>query len=89
MRSAAASARSDDRSASYANNEVVAFRKTTFPDVGWTSVLQVGSKVSDRNDCNAFAYAAVLLVVGELYIESRSQLPTILDHATPAARRSP
>jgi hypothetical protein len=42
----------------------------------------------------AIAYAAVLLVVGELYIESRSQLPTILapplsDHATPAARRSP
>jgi hypothetical protein len=40
------------------------------------------------------AYTVVLLVVGELYIESRSQLPTILapplsDHTTPAARRSP
>jgi hypothetical protein len=42
----------------------------------------------------AIAYAAVLLVVGELYIESRSQLPTTLlppqsDHAAPATRRSP
>jgi hypothetical protein len=40
----------------------------------------------------AIAYAAVLLVVGELYIESRSQLPTTLlppqsDHAAPATRR--
>jgi hypothetical protein len=39
-------------------------------------------------------YAAVLLVVGELYIESRSQIPTTLlpllsDHAMPATRRSP
>jgi hypothetical protein len=39
-------------------------------------------------------YAAVLLVVGELYTESRSQLPTTLlppqsDHAAPATRRSP
>jgi hypothetical protein len=42
----------------------------------------------------AIAYAAVLLVVGELYIESRSQLPTTLlppqsDHAASATRRSP
>jgi hypothetical protein len=39
----------------------------------------------------AIAYAAVLLVVGELYIESRSQLPAPpqSDHAAPATRRSP
>jgi hypothetical protein len=39
-------------------------------------------------------YAAVLLVVGELYIESRSQIPTALlppqsDHAMRTTRRSP
>jgi hypothetical protein len=43
----------------------------------------------------AIAYAAVILVVGELYIVNRStKLSTIVvtqqpDHATPAARRSP
>jgi len=42
----------------------------------------------------AIAYAAVLLVVGELYIGSRSRLPTIVvppksDRAMPATQRSP
>jgi hypothetical protein len=40
------------------------------------------------------AYTTIILVVGGLYIESESQLSTILappqsHHATPAARRSP
>jgi hypothetical protein len=42
----------------------------------------------------AIGYAAVILVVGELYIDRGSKLPTIFvksqsDHATPAALRSP
>jgi hypothetical protein len=42
----------------------------------------------------AIAYAAVLLVVGELYVGSRSRLPTIVvpqqsDRSMPATQRSP
>ena len=39
----------------------------------------------------AIAYTAILLVAGELYIESRSQLPAPpqSDHAALGTRRSP